>query len=134
MIPTEAIPDDGVSRHYLSGGAKARASKGMVNALEEACRENRVDYQKGAVWTTSAPFRELRSKVGRLQVEGVLAVEMEAAAVFAVAAFRKVEAGAFLCISDELAGPRWKPRFYSKKLQAAERKLVDVAVDAIQRF
>jgi len=131
MIPTEAIRDEGVSPHYLPKGVRAEASKKIVGALERACRKHRVTYRKGLVWTTDAPFREIKSKVIALQKRGCLAVEMETAAVFSVAIFRGIEAGAFLCVSDELAELKWKLEFYSKKLKSAEERMIDIVVDAL---
>jgi uridine phosphorylase len=132
VIPSDAIRGEGVSYYYLPKGVQAKASKGIVNALEKACRKHRVKYRKGLVWTMDAPFRELKSKVIALQRQGCLAVEMETAAVFSVAAFRGIEAGAFLCISDELAKLKWKLEFYSKKLQSAEERMIDIVIDALR--
>lgn len=133
-IPIEGIRDEGVSSHYLPRHVKARASRKIVSALEEACRKHRVNYRKGTTWSMGAIYREPKSRVLELQKRGVLTVEMEAAAVFSIAKFRGVEAGAFFCISDELAGLKWKLGFYSKKLQNAEKKMVDIVLDALQMF
>jgi len=131
VIPTEAIRDEGVSSHYLPIEVQAKASKRIAGALEGACREHRATYRRGLVWTMGAPFRELKSKVIDLQKRGCLAVEMETAAVFSVATFRGVEAGAFLCISDELAELKWKLEFHSKKLKSAEERMIDIVIDAL---
>ena len=134
VIPIEAIRDEGVSSHYLPKEVRAKASEKIANALERACKKHLVTYRKGLVWTMGAPFRELKSKVIDLQKRGCLAVEMETAAVFSVAAFRGIEVGAFLCISDELAELKWKLEFYSKKLKSAEKKMVDIVLDAFPMF
>jgi purine-nucleoside phosphorylase len=41
--------------------------------------------QLGTTWTTDAPFRETATAVAAARAEGILAVEMEAAALYAFA-------------------------------------------------
>lgn len=52
------------------------------------------------------------AEVKKYWMEGVLTVEMEASAIFAVAKYRKVQAGAIFTISDYLAELEWKPKFH----------------------
>ena len=42
---------------------------------------------------------------------------MEAAALFAVAAYRKVQAAAMFAVSDSLAGLEWRPEFHHADVQ-----------------
>jgi purine-nucleoside phosphorylase len=41
--------------------------------------------RRGAVWTTDAPLREIRTAIAAMKAKGLLAVEMEAAALYAFA-------------------------------------------------
>ena len=43
---------------------------------------------RGATWTTDAPFRETDEAIGAMRRRGLLAVEMEAAALYAFARAR----------------------------------------------
>lgn len=72
-------------------------------------RDERI--RTGPTWTADASFRETRSKVERYAAEGVLAVEMEAAAAFAAAGECGVEAAAAFSPSDYLGPDAWEPRF-----------------------
>ncbi|MGB5748539.1 MAG: purine-nucleoside phosphorylase, partial [Desulfobacterales bacterium] len=56
-------------------------------------------------------YRETKEKVDYYQKQGVLAVEMEASALFSVAQFRQVELCAMLVVSDELSSLKWRPGF-----------------------
>ena len=51
---------------------------------------------EGATWTTDAPFRETALAVREAEGEGILAVEMETAALYAFAAARRA---AVLCFA-----------------------------------
>jgi hypothetical protein len=45
--------------------------------------------ERGATWTTDAPYREPLEAVGAARAEGILAVEMEAAALYAFGEARR---------------------------------------------
>ena len=48
-------------------------------------RDLSVPVERGATWTTDAPFRETPEAIAAMTAEGLLAVEMEAAALYAFA-------------------------------------------------
>ena len=50
----------------------------------------------GATWTTDAPFRETAGAIAHARAAGVLAVEMEAAALYA---FARARAAPVLCLA-----------------------------------
>jgi nucleoside phosphorylase len=54
-------------------------------------------------WTTDAPFRETAAEVEQYRKEGVLAVDMEAAAVFAAGQRLGVQAAALFAIGDSVS-------------------------------
>jgi uridine phosphorylase len=81
-----------------------------VAAIIATLVRHEVPYVTGKTWTTDALYRETRAKVARRVAEGCLTVEMEAAACFAVAAFRGVPFGQLLYAGDDLSGERWDER------------------------
>jgi len=121
IVCDKAIRDEGTSHHYFKSGKYAYASKSLVKKAEEVLKKSKIKYTKGASWTIDAPYRETVAEVKKYQKEGVLTVEMEASAAFAVAKYRGVEAGAIFTVSDYLGELDWKPKFhltakYLKKL------------------
>jgi purine-nucleoside phosphorylase len=84
-------------------------------------------YQ-GPIWTTDALYRETPHKIRRWQEAGVHAVDMEMAALFAVAQYRGCEVGALLLVSDECYHAAWQPGFGSARLRQACEEAVTVAV------
>jgi uridine phosphorylase len=110
IVPTAAIRDEGTSYHYLPPGREVAADRDAVAAIIATLVRHKVPYVTGKTWTTDALYRETRTKVARRVAEGCLAVEMEAAACFAVAAFRGVPFGQLLYAGDDLSGERWDAR------------------------
>lgn len=111
-VCTAAVRDEGVSHHYLPDPATAAQPDPALTAqFAASLAASGPIAGHGPTWTTDAPFRETRAEIAHFQREGVLTVEMEAAALFAVAAVRRVPLAAGLVVSDVLASPDWNPQF-----------------------
>ena len=132
VIGTDAIRDEGTSYHYLSRNIRASASKELIEALVKSCREHDVTFHSGTVWTIDAPYRETRRKVLRYQRQGVLCVDMETAALFSLAIYRRVMAASLLRISDSLAELKWTNGFDTQKLKKADEKTAPIIIDTIK--
>lgn len=132
VIGTDAIREEGTSYHYLSRNIKASGSKELIEALLKSCRKHDVTFHSGTVWTIDAPYRETRRKVSRYQRQGVLCVDMETAALFSLATYRRVMAASLLRISDSLAELKWRSGFDAQKLKLAEEKTAPIVIDTIK--
>lgn len=132
-IPTAAIRDEGVSYHYLPPGRQIEANVQAVRAITSMLDEHKETYRVGKTWTTDAIFRETDSKVKLRKSEGCIVVEMEAAALFAVAQFRDVQLGYILFGGDDVSGEEWDRRPEEPRMPIAE-KLFWLSVEACQRL
>jgi uridine phosphorylase len=83
VVIERALRDEGTSHHYLPPAAFAAADQAVVAKAEEALRQIGISAHRGATWTTDAPFRETASAIAVARGQGILAVEMEAAALYA---------------------------------------------------
>jgi uridine phosphorylase len=109
IVCDRAVRDEGVSHHYLPSEVYASASDTLVTQLEDVLTAAGFEYQTGSAWTTDAIYRETVPEIEHYRDEGVLAVEMEAATVFAVAEYRDVNAAALLCPLDLVMVDDWEP-------------------------
>jgi uridine phosphorylase len=121
ILPYQAVREEGTSYHYLPPGRAAEPSPRALAALESVLIRHGQSYVVGKTWTTDAPYRETSAKVARRRAEGCLAVEMEAAAFFAVAAFRGVTFGQLLYAGDDVGGETWDPRAWDRQASVRER-------------
>ena len=87
----------------------------------------------GRAWTIDAPFRETVGAIRRHQAAGVTVVEMEAAAIFAVAKVRGARAGLIVAVSDELFQP-WNPGFHLPVYVDALTRAADAVLLAAGRL
>ncbi|RMF68315.1 MAG: purine-nucleoside phosphorylase [Calditrichaeota bacterium] len=129
MVPTAAVRDEGTSYHYLPPGREVKPGAAALEAIEETLQNQQVDHLLTKTWTTDAIYRETPAKIFRRRADGCLAVEMEAAALFAVAQFREVELAYLLYAGDDLGGKKWKSRGWTKNREVRER-LFWLAVEA----
>ena len=132
VVCDRAIRDEGTSHHYLPPEKYAHATPAMAARLVAALRAVDLAHSVGTSWTIDAPYRETVAEVRHYRAEGVLTVEMEAAALFAVAAYRGVEMGSLLTISDSLADRTWEPHFRSATTREGLETLYRVALAALQ--
>jgi uridine phosphorylase len=88
VLIERALRDEGTSYHYLPPSTVAEAPDARLLAHVEArVRElPNVALHRGATWTTEAPYRETEAAISRARELGALAVEMEAAALYAFSA------------------------------------------------
>ncbi len=121
LIPAAAVRDEGTSYHYLPPGREVCASPEAVAAIEAVLKARGVEYLVTKTWTTDAAYRETPAKIQRRKAEGCLTVEMEAAAFFAVAQFRRVLFGQILYGGDDVSGSEWDHRNWAERVEIRER-------------
>lgn len=85
VVATSAIRDEGTSYHYLPPAERVDGSSAVAESLEAQLQSFDLPVTSGCVWTTDAPYRETREQLEYYVTKGVLAVEMQAASLFAFA-------------------------------------------------
>jgi uridine phosphorylase len=132
VLCAAAIRDEGVSHHYLPPAKLATAPAAMSAALAAALTGAGVRFRAGTSWTIDTPYRETVAEARHYQDEGVLCVEMEAAALFAVAQVRGLQVASAFVISDSLADLVWNPQFHGAEVEAGLITLYHAALTALQ--
>ena len=94
ILIDKALRDEGTSYHYLPPSEFSHADGSLLACLSGAFKHLLVPVERGATWTTDAPFRETGETIEAMKKKGLLAVEMEAAALYAFALTH--QAGALL--------------------------------------
>ena len=133
VVVEGAEREDGTSHHYLPAGEVVAADPALTQLLEEGARARGLAPIRGRSWTIDAPYRETVGAIRRHRSAGVAVVEMEAAAIFAVARVRLVRAGLLVAVSDELFDA-WNPGFRHPSYLAALIRAADVVMDVAARL
>lgn len=97
---TEAVRDEGTSYHYLPEAVPSKLSGRLADEL------SRIDdpvWFEAKSWTTDAPYRETETAIHAMKNEGVSCVEMEAAALYALAAKKNLNIICFAHLTNTMA-------------------------------
>lgn len=103
VLIEKALRDEGTSYHYCPPSEFSEADAGLIGSLAAAFARADLPVTPGATWTTDAPFRETASAIAAMTARGLLAVEMEAAALYAFAAARGKPVICFAHVTNQMA-------------------------------
>ncbi|WP_315785860.1 nucleoside phosphorylase [Bradyrhizobium sp. SZCCHNPS1003] len=105
VLIERALRDEGTSYHYLPPATFAEAPDSkLLNRAEQALRGlTGISVHRGPTWTTDAPYRETEAAIASARDLGVLAVEMEAAALYAFANARGRSVICFAHVTNAMA-------------------------------
>lgn len=95
IVIERALRDEGTSYHYIPPSDWSEAPSHLLSQLTGAFTEG-PRVLTGATWTTDAPFRETEVAIAAARDRGILAVEMEAAALYA---FAQARGRAVICLA-----------------------------------
>ncbi len=122
--------DEGTSHHYLPYSKYVYPSEKLQTKLLNYLKEKNIPYKLGPSWTTDAIYRTTKVEVEQYQKEGVLCVEGETAALFAVATYRNIEMIALFTITDSFANLTWeKATDYEDKKLKTLNLLFEIALN-----
>lgn len=131
VVATEAVRDEGTSLHYLPPSPMVHCPSGVAGILAAELAATGWHVESGAVWTTDAPYRETLSQLRHWAANGVLAVEMQAASLFAFGAARGADVALLAVVSNAVdhAGDS-----FDTGTPSDGRRIVQAIVRAGQRY
>lgn len=131
IVASSALRDEGASYHYLPPSRTITPDRQVISALHATLTQHGVAYQDCMIWTTDGFFRETPDMVAYRKQEGCQAVDMECAAMAAVAQFRSVAFGQLFYSGDILLDAKgYDDRSWIEDLDTRE-KLFYLALQAL---
>jgi len=103
LVPVRALRDEGTSYHYVAPSRYMEMQIEAISAIEQVLEQLGIPYEEVMTWSTDGFYRETAEKVAYRKEEGCAVVEMECAALAAVAQLRGVVWGQLLFTADSLA-------------------------------
>jgi uridine phosphorylase len=97
FIIEKALRDEGTSYHYLPPASYSTINPVLKSELKRIFQPYESSMFFGSSWTTDGPFRETEASIRYAQSEGILGVEMEAAALYA---FSQAREKPVICIAQ----------------------------------
>lgn len=102
VLIDKALRDEGTSYHYLPPAPYSHLEPALREVVSAHWDRERVPLHVGASWTTDAPFRETEELIAHRRAEGILAVEMEAAALYAASQARHHQIICFAHVTNQM--------------------------------
>lgn len=102
VLIEKALRDEGTSYHYLPASDYSHMDQHLLHMLDGAFASIDVPVCCGDTWTTDAPFRETPRAIEHAMSRGVLAVEMEAAALYAFSRARHKPVICFAHVTNQM--------------------------------
>ena len=131
VLVDAAVSEEGTSRLYTRRGPEHAADPALTRVLAAAAARTGTAVRRGRVWTTDAPYRESAAKVRRYRAGGILGVDMEISALFAVARVRSVRVAGLLVVSDTMGDVRtvgWHWKAFRRGEDSARALLLEAAL------
>ncbi len=102
VVATRALRDEGTSYHYVPPQPIIEARLEIADALAREAKTVGLPVSIGLVWTTDAPYRETVAQLRQHAQTGALAVEMQAASLFAFGVARGVPVGVLAHVTNAI--------------------------------
>ena len=102
VLIERALRDEGTSYHYLPPAPYSHLDPALREMVSTHWDHAVVPVHVGASWTTDAPFRETEAMIAQRRTEGILAVEMEAAALYAASQARQYQIICFAHVTNQM--------------------------------
>ena len=131
IVCNKALRDEGTSHHYLPHRLYAFPHRPLTRHLQKNLTAMGYSFTVGPTWTIDAPYRETVEEIQSYRCKGVLTVDMEAAALFAVAQLRQVQIATLFVVSDILHEAGWKPQFHHRHYRLTLNKMLLVAINTL---
>lgn len=103
ILIEQAVRGEGTSQAYLPAAPLVRAPFGLIDHVFHQSIASPLPLTRGTVWTTDAPFRETEDVLNAVRETGVLAVEMEAAGLYAFAEAKQHSVICFAQVTNSMA-------------------------------
>ena len=102
VLIEKALRDEGTSYHYQPPSPYSYLHPFLRDVICSAWNHSHVPLHAGGSWTTDAPFRETEEMIEMCRKEGILAVEMEAAALYALASAKHYKIVCFAHVTNQM--------------------------------
>jgi len=128
IVALTAVPADQTAVHLVGGEPHCpTASWELIHGAVHVAKEIGQEMRVGPIVSSDLFYNPNEGQYDRWSARGILAVEMEASALFTVAALRGVQAGCLLTVSDIIVGGEMK-RISDEDLRAAVDRMTRVAL------
>ena len=130
FIADSALSDEGVARHYSRENI-FEADGGLLHELRLGLETTGLEYSIGRMASTDAVFRETTSLINYYRDRECVAVDMEAAALYAAARYHNLAVCGIFAVSDVFDGGKWHAGFNSAELKNIRGRMAAIIKEMV---
>ena len=139
VVATGAAKNEGTSKRYEDVEYPAVPTYDVLSALVESAEANDEDVHVGPIASDDAYYAETDDAVDDWEDAGLLAVEMEAAAIFSLARRKGLHAGAICTVDGNLVegtqkGTDTEDDELPEKARDNVGRAIDIALEAVREL
>ena len=138
VVATGAAKDEGTSKRYEAESVPAVSDFDVLSSLVEVSRERDEEVHVGPIATDDALYAETDEYVRTWEEARLLAVEMEAAALFSIARRKGMRAGAICTVDGNLVEGTQKGETEDEELPEKAKnnvdRMINLALEATGRL
>ena len=136
VVATGAAKNEGTTKRYEAVEYPAVPDYDVLSALVDSAEANDEDVHVGPIASDDAYYAESEAAVADWEAAGLLAVEMEAAAVFSLARRKGLRAGAICTVDGNLVegtqkGTDTEDDELPEKAKNNVGRAIDIALEAV---
>ena len=128
VVATAAAKEEGTTKRYESAVYPAAPDYAVLSGLVDAAEANNEDVHVGPIVSDDAFYAESDEYVADWEAAGLLAIEMEAAAVFTLARRKGMRAGAICTVDGNLVSGTQKGADGDEELPEKAKNNVERAI------
>jgi DeoD family purine-nucleoside phosphorylase len=129
IVALSAVPADSTAMHLVNNEPHCpTAAWSLIHGAVHVAKEQGQPLHVGPIVSSDLFYNPNEGQYERWSQRGVLAVEMEAAALFTVGALRGVEAGCLLTVSDIIVEGVFT-RISDEELKASVERMTKIALE-----
>jgi DeoD family purine-nucleoside phosphorylase len=129
IVALTAVPADSTAMHLVENEPHCpTASWSLIHEAVHLAKHSDTQLHVGPIVSSDLFYNPDGGQYARWSARGVLAVEMEAAALFTVAALKKIDSACLLTVSDIVVEGEFK-RISDEELKASVDRMTKLALD-----
>ncbi|MFY4811630.1 nucleoside phosphorylase [Haloarcula sp. AONF1] len=129
VVANGAAKDEGTSQRYESKSVPAVPDYDVLSSLVDAAEANDEDVHVGPIATDDAFYAETDEYINDWEAAGLLAVEMEAAALFSLCRRKGLRSGAICTVDGNLVEGTQKGETEDEELPEKAKNNVERAIE-----
>ena len=131
ILPTCCQREEGTSFHYLPPDVDATPDRNMLDSLANHLKKHNLLYRKGRTVSTDAPYRQTINTELTWRKNGILGVDMEMSAVFALCEHLEVPCVGLFVVSDahdltQKTDWKWNKQLFKGNLEKSFNLLMEL--------